>query len=134
MFVFGAILGLTYGINGFVEYDTTLLKSGVAPFGDAQTFFSGAGCIQGGRSPGANITGTSCSALAEDVQEEVWRQRPSFLIYVIAVASILGWLLLMVMGGVGIISLPLDMILTCAPALDRLAVLRLCLLLFFSEF
>ena len=46
---------------------------------------------------------------------QVWSQRPSFLIFVIAVASILGWLLLMVMGGVGIISLPLDMILACAP-------------------
>ena len=116
MLVFGGILGLAYGINGYVEYDTTLLTSGVAPFDEAQTFFSGNGCIQGERTPGANITATSCSALADSVQTQTWEQRPSFLIYVIAVASILGWILLMVMAGVGIVALPLDMILACVPA------------------
>ena len=47
---------------------------------------------------------------------QVWKERPSFFIFVIAVASILGWLLLMVMGGVGMVALPLDMILACATA------------------
>ena len=108
--VFGIILILVYAINGYVEYDTTLLTSGLASLSDLDGLTQ---CID---SQGA---ATLCSALGPNAVAQTWSQRPSFLIFVIAVASILGWLLLMVMGGVGIIALPLDMILTCALVIFR---------------
>jgi LMBR1 domain-containing protein 1 len=103
--VFGAILAILYIVGGKVAYDTTLLSSGLAPLSEFATI-TAAGCIalEGGPADG-------CNALADNVKEEVFKVRPSFVIFVIAVASILGWLLLMVMGGVGLIALPLDMIL-----------------------
>lgn len=105
VFVFGAILGILYAVGGQVAYDTTLLSSGVATIAEFQQA-GVAGCI-----PLTGGPADSCDALAETVQEEVFKIRPSFVIFVIAVASILGWLLLMVMGGVGLVALPLDMIL-----------------------
>jgi LMBR1-like membrane protein len=106
--VFGVILALVYAINGYVEYDTNLLTSGLAPISKLDGLSS---CV-----PAQGANATACSALAPGAVMQTWNQRPSFPIFVIAVASILGWLLLMVMGGVGIIALPLDMILACAPA------------------
>lgn len=106
--VFGAITGLVYAINGNLEYDTTLLTSGVAPL---EQFSST--CIAGAAG-NTDITATSCSAMAKGTRMQVWKKRPSFPIFVIAAASILGWLLLMVMAGVGIVALPLDMIMSCA--------------------
>jgi LMBR1 domain-containing protein 1 len=106
--VFGAILGLVYAINGFVEYDTTLLTSGLTAIQNVQQL---RGCLP---SPGTAADG--CSAVVAGATTQVWKERPSFPIFVIAVASILGWLLLMVMGGVGLIALPLDMIMSCAAA------------------
>lgn len=111
VFVFGAILGIMYAVGGKVAYDTTLLSSGLASMGEFQAAAE-AGCIALAGDP-AN----GCDALAGDVREQVFKVRPSFQIFIIAVASILGWLLLMVMGGVGLIALPLDMILACASAL-----------------
>lgn len=115
MFVFGAILGILYAVGGYVQYDTTLLTSAVVPFDSFKDTFS-EGCM-----PLAGGNATSCSALAEDVLMETWEQRPSFMIFVVAVASILGWLLLMVMGGVGLVALPLDMILACASTIYVIA-------------
>lgn len=111
MVVFGAILGIMYVVGGKVAYDTTLLTSGLTSMGEF-TQATAVGCITLAGAP-AN----GCNALADDVREEVFKIRPSFVIFVIAVASILGWLLLMVMGGVGLVALPLDMILAYASAL-----------------
>lgn len=108
VFVFGAILGIMYVVGGNVAYDTTLLTSGLTPMGEFPQA-TAVGCIT---LDGAPANG--CNALADDVRQQVFTTRPSFLIFVIAVASILGWLLLMVMGGVGLIALPLDMILAYA--------------------
>jgi LMBR1 domain-containing protein 1 len=105
VFVFGAILAILYVVGGKVAYDTTLLSSGLASVGEFQAA-TAAGCI-----PLAGGPANGCNALADNVREQVFKVRPSFVIFVIAVASILGWLLLMVMGGVGLIALPLDMIL-----------------------
>lgn len=111
IFVFGVILAILYGVGGYVQYDTTLLTSATVAIDSFQDTF-GNGCSV---PPGQNAT--ACSALADDVLMETWEQRPSFMIFVVAVASILGWLLLMVMGGVGLVALPLDMITACAPTL-----------------
>jgi LMBR1 domain-containing protein 1 len=111
--VFGAILGILYAVGGQVAYDTTLLVSGLQ---DIDSFKTDAadGCFP----LGSEGTPPQCNAVADGVKVTEYKSRPSFVIFIIAVASILGWVLLMVMGGVGLIALPLDMILACAPAIS----------------
>lgn len=114
MFVFGAILGILYAAGGYVQYDTTLLTSATVPLAQLTEGAFESGCVTL-PDPSNLEPAQSCSALAEDVRMQTWEQRPSFMIFVVAVASILGWLLLMVMGGVGLVALPLDMIVACVP-------------------
>ena len=41
---------------------------------------------------------------------ETWSVRPTFPVYVIALTSIIGWLLFMIYAAVGMVALPLDAI------------------------
>lgn len=62
MLVFGILLVLVYAINGYVEYDTSLLTSG---FEDISRLGSISGCIE---AQGSNGT---CSAFGENAVEQV---------------------------------------------------------------
>lgn len=103
--VFALIFGIVYGVGGEIEYDSTLLVSGT--IGAASVSDLGAECIA---PAGSELQGLACSATLGDPPVVVLSETPTFLVYVVAVASIIGWLLLMVMGGVGLVALPLDMI------------------------
>ena len=121
--VFVIMFVIVYIIGGYVEYDTELLNSGMIPLENLGEL--GLTCLEPAAGGNATVTykffesaAQSCSAFATPAPQSVeWRVRTTFLVYVIAVASILGWLLLMVFGGVGIIALPLDMIMRCVPVL-----------------
>lgn len=103
---------IVYAIGGNVEYDSMLLASGTLPV-DSIGQLGASACIS---SVGA-LEGDACSAfLGADKPNVVFEFKAPYTIYIVAAASILGWLLFMVFGGVGLIALPIDMIMTCAPA------------------
>lgn len=54
--------------------------------------------------------GTMCSAFGGSAGTEAFSVRPTFIIYVIAVASIVSWAIFMIYAGVGIVALPVDLI------------------------
>eukprot|EP00854_Cymbomonas_tetramitiformis_P004051 gene4051-5024_t len=54
----------------------------------------------------------ACDATIGEVDEETWSVRSTFPVYVIACVSVAGWALLMVFAGVGVVTLPMDLILS----------------------
>ena len=102
--VLSLVLGIAYGLAGFIDYDVERLESGLVPLG--RDLASAATCVL----PDAGaLGGLACDALTTN-DSETWTLRTSFPVYVIAITSILGWLLFMVFAGVGSIALPLDWI------------------------
>ncbi|DBB07652.1 TPA: hypothetical protein ACH3X3_009085 [Trebouxia sp. C0006] len=51
-----------------------------------------------------------CDAINGGLPTYIWKIRLSFLVYIIAVVTTIGWLLFMVFCGAGLVALPLDMI------------------------
>lgn len=102
--VLALVLGIAYGLAGFVDYEVERLESGLVPLGRSLDGVSS--CIL----PDAGaIGGLLCDAIATQAKE-TWSMRTSFPVYVAAITSIIGWLLFMVFAGVGAVALPLDWI------------------------
>lgn len=57
-----------------------------------------------------SLGGTACSAYGAEVGTETFAVRPTFIVYVIAVASIVSWVIFMIYAGVGVVALPMDLI------------------------
>ena len=108
--ILGLILGLTYGFVGFVDLPVTTLYSGVATFGASEAVFgaSAAACIATNGFPGS-ASGYACDA-SSDVPKETWSVRTSFPVYVVALTSVLSWVLFIAFGGVGLSAIPVDCI------------------------
>ena len=51
-----------------------------------------------------------CSAFEPGVTTETFTVRPTFIVYMIAVASIVSWMIFFVYAGVGIVALPIDLV------------------------
>lgn len=103
----GLALGIGYGIGGYVVFNTPVLTSG---FAKLQTTVSGVGgCIPNGQFGQATGT-TTCDGVNGSPPVIQFSTRTTFPIYVIALATVIGWLLFMVFAGVGLIALPVDMI------------------------
>mmetsp|Transcript_285 Transcript_285/g.888 ORF Transcript_285/g.888 Transcript_285/m.888 type:complete len:505 (-) Transcript_285:677-2191(-) len=92
-------VGLAYGFVGYVDYPVQSLRSGLLPLdADFQALTT---CIGEGQ---------LCDATAESVTTETWSVRPTLPVYVIALASVLSWVLFMVFAGVGVVAFPVDCI------------------------
>lgn len=53
----------------------------------------------------------SCDGVdGKDFGEETWSVRTSFPVYIMAAASIIGWLTFIVFGSFGLVALPLDFV------------------------
>ena len=101
--VLALILGLCYGFLGYVDFPVTTLTSGLAPLG-ATALDAAHTCVapETFASNGVN-QGYACDADG-GVPTESWSVRTTFPVYVIAVGSILSWVLFICFGGVGVIS------------------------------
>ncbi|KAK9825402.1 hypothetical protein WJX81_001005 [Elliptochloris bilobata] len=51
-----------------------------------------------------------CDAVNGKLGADIWKQRCSFPIYIIAMSATVGWVLFMVFAGVGLVALPLDLV------------------------
>lgn len=128
MLVSALVLGLGYGLAGYVDYDVRPLYAGLTDIGELTALAIGEdGSLTEVTSGNPNANAWSCAphaapepnapklhrgcdALLTPAATELWTLRPSFLVYVIALVSIVGWLLFMVYSGVGVISVPVDAI------------------------
>lgn len=127
LIVSALVLGLGYGLAGYVDYPVQPLYSGLDDLSSLTSLQldpdTGAlrellGVVPAACSPHATpapgqpgaLPALGCDALVTPVGEETWTLRPSFLVYVIALVSIVGWLLFMIYAGVGVTSLPVDSI------------------------
>ena len=93
--VMALTLGLAYGLAGYAQYTVDDLVSEIAPLSAAV----GEGCLGGG---------SLCDGAGAPTTD--WSVRVSFPVYVVAVTTIVGWLLFMVFAGIGVTALPLDWI------------------------
>lgn len=109
--VFGAfvvialILGLCYGFIGFVDFPVTTLTSGLVPLNAPVLSGDMHRCIL---PESGDAVGYACDATAGGVPSETWSVRTTFPVYVIALTSIVSWLLFMVFAGVGMVAIPID--------------------------
>jgi LMBR1 domain-containing protein 1 len=109
--ILGLILGLSYGFAGFVDLPVTTLTSGIAPFGASASVLgaSAEACVKTGTFPASSLTGYACDA-SSGVPTETWSVRTSFPIYVVALTSVISWILFIAFGGVGVSALPVDLV------------------------
>ncbi|GFH09108.1 uncharacterized protein HaLaN_04195 [Haematococcus lacustris] len=121
MMVFiGMVIGIAYGLAGYVKYPTQQLTSGVLPFSAVND--------RGGNFSGLNMTNFQCipkaylrnavptkdEQLCDANQPNfiivTWRLRVSLAVYIMAIQSLIGWLLFLLFAGVGVLAAPIDWI------------------------
>jgi LMBR1 domain-containing protein 1 len=107
--VLSLILGLCYGFLGFVDFPVTTLTSGLAPLSSAALTTAHKCLAPDAFSDGGTNAGYACDADG-GVPSETWSVRTTFPIYVIAVGSVLSWVIFIVFGGVGVSAVPIDLI------------------------
>mmetsp|Transcript_21904 Transcript_21904/g.37447 ORF Transcript_21904/g.37447 Transcript_21904/m.37447 type:complete len:440 (-) Transcript_21904:1453-2772(-) len=118
MIFIGLLVGILYALVGFVVYPTQRLQSGTLPLEALGNLNGSYGvvnmtnlvCI-----PVATINGTKplirqCDATAPVQDITNWRLRCSIVVYIMAIQSILGWILFLVFAGVGFLAAPIDWI------------------------
>eukprot|EP00899_Mesostigma_viride_P010788 jgi/Mesvir1/19710/Mv09970-RA.1 len=104
----GMVFGLAYGLGGEVEYPVNRLVSGTVPLTKSlATLNMRFPCISSDGT--GSFAGVECDAEQTNNIKD-WKMWTSFPVYVIAVSSIIGWLLFMFFAGVGIVALPFDWI------------------------
>jgi len=112
--VLGLILGIAYGFAGYADFEVTRLGSGFQSLAEAAVVTDPT-CIPvlDGVEQGIEICNADLSGSWPEwwPATEDWSVRVTFPVYVIAISSVVGWVLFMVFAGVGFIALPLDLIL-----------------------
>ena len=116
--VLGLSMLIAYYFGGKAKFDMLSVESGMALIGN--TALSGATeCIALPSSlttptdfsiTSGTMGGTLCSAFEPGVTTETFTVRPTFIVYMIAVASIVSWMIFFVYAGVGIVALPIDLV------------------------
>ena len=107
--VLALILGLCYGFLGFVDFPVTTLTSGLAPLSSAALTTAHKCLAPDAFTDGGTNAGYACDADG-GVPSETWSVRTTFPVYVIAVGSVLSWVIFIVFGGVGVSAVPIDLI------------------------
>jgi len=116
--VLGLSMLIAYYFGGKAKFDMFSVESGMALIGNAA--LSGATeCIALPSSlttptdfstTSGTMGGTLCSGFEAGVTKETFTLRPTFIVYMIAVASIVSWLIFFIYAGVGIVALPIDLV------------------------
>lgn len=109
--VIGLIIGILYGLIGYVVYPTQELQSGTRPIAllsDVKNF--NYTCIPklkiGDFLPASDPQ--LCDAFGPTFTIVNWKLRVTLPIYIIAVQSVIGWCLFLIFAGVGVLSAPID--------------------------
>lgn len=111
--VIALILGIAYGIYGYIDYNTDSLSSGFLRLDSLDALVAGTSCIPPNAfsvPASAADKSTACDGANAPATQELWSLRTTFPVYCIALATVCGWLLFMVFGGVGLVALPVDLL------------------------
>lgn len=114
--VLGLAIGCAYGLAGYVEYPTQELVSGLLPLTDMAGLSTlSTSCIKPGQGlPGFNSTtpvrDSMCDAYGPVFTGKTWVARVSFVVYIMAIQSVMGWILFLVFAGWGMFAAPIDWI------------------------
>ncbi|WIA33236.1 hypothetical protein OEZ86_006379 [Tetradesmus obliquus] len=114
--VLGLAIGVAYGLAGYVEYPTQELLSGMLPLEQLPQLPNTTGrCILPGQGfagfSAANIARKDgCTAFNSAFYGATWTMRVSFPVYIMAIQSVIGWILFLVFAGWGIFAAPIDWI------------------------
>ncbi|KAL6775792.1 hypothetical protein ACKKBG_A18505 [Auxenochlorella protothecoides x Auxenochlorella symbiontica] len=115
------IIVIPYVTIGYVKYPVQSAWSGMLPVSYTSSatmntcigLFADYNVNAPSGPPAVNNTiafvGINCNTLSNGLSE-MWTLRTSFIMYVMAMVSTIGWFLFMVFGAVGLVSLPLDFI------------------------
>ena len=87
----------------------TTLTSGLAPLSSAALTTAHKCLAPDAFTDGGTNAGYACDADG-GVPSETWSVRTTFPVYVIAVGSVLSWVIFIVFGGVGVSAVPIDLI------------------------
>jgi len=112
------IMLIVYYFGGEAEFQLKSVSSGIMLLGNA-ALNNASSCIAipstltsatNFLTTSGSLGGMKCSALRADVATETFKVKPTFIIYVIAVCSIVSWLIFMIYAGVGVVAMPIDLI------------------------
>eukprot|EP00963_Diacronema_lutheri_P007456 scaffold649_cov347-Pavlova_lutheri.AAC.95 len=103
--VIGLIIGLAYGIAGYLQVSVDILQSGLTDVNQSLNVADISSCVLVDGSNEQLCDAESPSILTADL-----KTRASFPVYVIAVVSVVSWFLFSIFAGVGLVALPLDWI------------------------
>lgn len=111
--VFAILLAIGYSVGGYLEFEMQTLNSGFTPVATVASQYTG--CVPyDGALTTANlypqVGKRACDSPDGAPGKYHWQTRATFPIYVIAFATVVGWLLFMVFAGVGFVAMPADLI------------------------
>mmetsp|Transcript_6763 Transcript_6763/g.16842 ORF Transcript_6763/g.16842 Transcript_6763/m.16842 type:complete len:534 (-) Transcript_6763:748-2349(-) len=127
MVMIGLVIGILYALVGFVIYPTQELSSGVVPITALQDLNATYGDVDLGQyscippawvktdgpcggAPCPPASFKNCTAFQTPIIIKNWKLRVSLPVYVMAIQSVIGWLLFLVFAGVGVLAAPIDWI------------------------
>ncbi|GFR51273.1 hypothetical protein Agub_g13581 [Astrephomene gubernaculifera] len=106
------IIVIMYLLIGYVVYPTQQLTSGVRSMNILTNLTQvNTTCIKPLTSSTNNATAVAdfqCSAFSSTFKAGSWKLRVSLPVYIMAIQSVLGWLLFLVFAGVGLFATPID--------------------------
>ncbi|CAG9465762.1 unnamed protein product [Pedinophyceae sp. YPF-701] len=116
--ILGLCILLPYGIVGFMEFDVQSVTSGLVSLDRALTHSNSSGdaCIfptvddtdPAASAAAGQFGGDLCDGLTGDTVSAKWKMRATFPVFLVGVASIIGWILFSIFGAVGVVTLPWD--------------------------
>ncbi|KAG2444566.1 hypothetical protein HXX76_001311 [Chlamydomonas incerta] len=106
------IIVIMYLLIGYVVYPTQQLTSGVRSMNVLKNLasFNSSACIKPLKSnqTEASVPDYQCSAFSTTFRSSSWKLRVSLPVYIMAIQSVLGWLVFLVFAGVGLVAAPID--------------------------
>lgn len=102
--VIGLVVGISYGVAGYLEVSVDILQSGLQPL-EGVNINEGTDCF-----PVDDSGEQLCDAQSSSILTADLKARASFPVYVIALVSVVSWFLFSIFAGVGLVALPLDWI------------------------
>ena len=120
----GCIIGIPYAFGGYAVYDIQSVRSGILPIlpylangtsglntciGLFASFIPGSSVPSVNTVPPLPLTGYYCDAAASG-GSETWKVRVSLITYAMSMIATIGWLLFLLFGAIGLVTLPFDWI------------------------
>lgn len=121
VFVMAMLIAIPYAFAGYAQFDVQGARSGLLPVSYlGNSSYQYTNCIglfayynPSGSTPAvqSNLTslGYNCDVFVNQITD-TWKVRVSIIVYAMAIVATVGWVLFMVFGAIGLVTLPIDWI------------------------